>query len=183
MTGLERITKIIPFAESEYMSLDFSAKRNLELTETLHEKKRYGSLLWVLDKCETSMGKRLLKSFIEKPLVNVGKITRRQNAVAELFDNVQMRIDLRDALGGIPDIERIMTKIVYGSANARDLISLLSAFNKLPEIKEAIENSESTLMKEQLSELNLLEDLKDLIEGSIVESPPFSVREGGIIKE
>lgn len=183
MTGLERITKIIPFAESEYISLDFSAKRNLELTETLHEKKRYGSLLWVLDKCETSMGKRLLKSFIEKPLVNVGKITRRQNAVAELFDNVQMRIDLRDALGGIPDIERIMTKIVYGSANARDLISLLSAFNKLPEIKEAIKNSESTLMKEQLSELNLLEDLKDLIEGSIVESPPFSVREGGIIKE
>ena len=166
MTGLERITKIIPFAESEYMSLDFSAKRNLELIETLHEKKRYGSLLWVLDKCETSMGKRLLKSFIEKPLVNVGRIIRRQNAVAELFDNVQMRIDLRDALGGIPDIERIMTKIVYGSANARDLISLLSAFNK-----------------EQLSQLNLLEDLKDLIESSIVESPPFSVREGGIIKE
>ena len=87
------------------------------------------------------MGKRLLKSFIEKPLVNVGKITRRQNAVAELFDNVQMRIDLRDALGGIPDIERIMTKIVYGSANARDLISLLSAFNKLPEIKEAIKRT------------------------------------------
>lgn len=183
MTGLERITKILPYADNEYMQLDFAAKRNLELTETLHEKKRYGSLLWVLDKCETSMGKRLLKSFVEKPLVNVGKITARQNAVAELYENVQMRIDLRDALSGIPDIERIMTRVVYGSANARDLLSLLTAFNKLPAIREAMQSCESRLLRERLSMLNLLEDLRDLIERAIVDSPPFTVKEGGIIRD
>lgn len=183
MTGLERITKILPYAENEYMQLDFSAKRNLELTETLHEKKRFGSLLWVLDCCETSMGKRLLKSFVEKPLVNVGKITARQNAVAELYENVRMRMDLRDAVSGIPDIERIMTRIVYGSANARDLISLLTSLEKLPSISDAVQSCESGLLREQLSMLSLLESLRDVIDKAIVESPPFTVREGGIIKD
>ncbi len=183
MTGLERITRILPYAESEYMQLDFTAKRNLELTETLHEKKRFGSLLWVLDRCETSMGRRLLKSFVEKPLVNVGKITARQNAVAELYENVQMRMDLCGAVSGIPDIERTMTRIVYGSANARDLLSLLSALRKIPSIREAIKDCKSRLLCEQLSMLESLEDLRDDIERAIVDSPPFTVREGGIIRD
>lgn len=180
--GLERISKIELYSEEQYVHLDYNTRRNLELVEPLNSKNKYASLLAVLDNTRTSMGKRLIKSYIEKPLVSIGAITRRQNAVAELYDNVQMRENLRHALIGMFDIQRVITRIVYGSANARELRSLCGALQKLPEIKESISHAESGLLCEMRDKIDLLEDIVALIDNTIMEEPPFSVREGGMIK-
>ena len=181
-TGLERISHINLFSEDQFMKLDFNTKRNLELTQTMLNKEKRGSLLWVLDKTKTSMGKRLLRSWVEKPLLNITKIINRQSAVEELVNDTVLRLDLSAALIGILDIERIMTKIVYGSANARELRSLSSALEKLPDIKELLSGSKSTMLKTVYSELDTLEDVYSLINNAIVDEPPFSVKEGGMIK-
>ena len=181
-TGLERISHISLFKEDQFMKLDFNTQRNLELTQTMLNKEKKGSLLWVLDKTKTSMGKRLLRSWVEKPLLNITKIINRQSAVDELVNDTVLRLDLTAALIGILDIERIMTKIVYGSANARELRSLSSALEKLPDIKELLKYCKSTMLKTIYSNLDTLEDIYSLIDSAIVEEPPFSVKEGGMIK-
>lgn len=181
-TGLERISHISLFAEDQYMKLDFNTQRNLELTQTMLNKEKKGSLLWVLDKTKTSMGKRLLRGWVEKPLLNITKIINRQSAVEELVNDTVLRLDLTAAFVGILDIERIMTKIVYGSANARELRSLSSAIERLPEIKELLSGCNSSMLKTIYAKLDTLEDIYRLIDDAIVDDPPFSVREGGMIK-
>lgn len=182
-TGLERIEKVSYYNSSEYMGLDINAIRNLELMETLRSKSKKGSLLWVLDKTKTAMGKRLLRSWIERPLCDVVKITNRQEGVEELVNNIAMRDELSDLLSGVHDIERIMTKITYGSANARDLKSLSATLSKLPEIKFNLYKSKSKILKYMCDNLDLAKDVYMLIEDAIVEEPPFLVKEGGIIKK
>ncbi len=180
--GLERINRINLFSENQFMRLDFNTQRNLELTQTMLTKEKRGSLLWVLDKTKTSMGKRLLRNWIEKPLLNVTKIINRQSAVEELVNDTVLRLDLTAALVGIFDIERLMTNIVYGSAKGRELRSLASALEKLPQIKELLQGCESSLLKQLYNKLDTLEDVYKLIDDAIVEEPPFTVKEGGIIK-
>lgn len=183
MTGLERIRKIEFYKEEQYVHLDYSTRKNLELVEPLNSKNKQASLLAVLDKTKTSMGKRLMRSRIEKPLVNIGLITKRQNAVGELVENIKMRINVRDSLTGMFDIQRVTTRIVYGSANARELRSMFSAFSKLPKIRECTAGANSRLLKEIYSDIDTLNDLAVLIDSAITDEPPFSVREGGLIKD
>lgn len=183
MTGLERITNINLYSENQYMRLDFNTRRNLELTQTMLTKEKRGSLFWVLDNTKTAMGKRLLRTWIENPLMNVGIISNRQGAVAELVGDTVLRLELMAMLTGILDIKRIMTKIVYGSANARELRSLYTATSNLPQIKELLSDTKSSYLRELYSELDTLEDINALIDAAIVDEPPFTVREGGMIKK
>lgn len=180
--GLERIAHINLFTENQFMKLDFNTQRNLELTQTMINKDKKGSLLWVLDKTKTSMGKRLLRSWIEKPLLNVTKIINRQSAVEELVNDTVLRLDLTSGLTGIFDIERLMTNIVYGSAKGKELRSLASAIKNLPQIKELLKSCKSSLIRQLYNQLDTLEDVYKLIDDAIVDEPPFSVKEGGIIK-
>ena len=183
MTGLERISDVELYSVNQYMKLDFNTRRNLELTQTMLTKEKRGSLLWVLDKTRTAMGKRLMRSWIEQPLMNAAAIIRRHTAVEELLNNTVKRLEITAALTGILDIQRIMTKIVFGSANARELRSLASACAELPAIKSLLENSTSGYLKELFGSLDTLDDIYSLIDTAIVDEPPFTVREGGMIKE
>ena len=181
-TKLEHINKITIYTITKYMSLDINARRNLELTEKLRDKSKKGTLLWVLDKTATSMGGRLLRRWISDPLIDVAEINNRLDAVQELKDDIMLRGELTASLKGVYDIERLAGKISYGNANARDLNSLKSSASKLPEIKKLIENSKSGMLKELYNELDSLEDIYSLIDKAIVEEPPISVTEGGVIK-
>ncbi len=183
MTGLERISDVELYSVNQYMKLDFNTRRNLELTQTMLTKEKRGSLLWVLDKTRTAMGKRLMRSWIEQPLMNAAAIIRRHTAVEELLNNTVKRLEITAALTGILDIQRIMTKIVFGSANARELRSLAAACAELPAIKSLLEDSTSSYLKELYKSLDTLEDIYALIDNAIVDEPPFTVREGGMIKE
>ncbi len=182
MTGLERISHIECYSEAQYMRLDFNTQRNLELTQTMLTKEKRGSLLWVIDKTKTAMGKRLIRSWLEHPLMNISKINNRQAAVEELVNDTVRRLEITENLTGIFDIERLMTKIVYGSANARDLRSLCAAIQNLPQIAGLISDCQSSHLKLVYRNLDLLEDIHALIDSAIVDSPPFTVREGGMIK-
>lgn len=170
------------YDEEQYMSLDISARRNLELTRSMMTGDKKHSLLWVIDKTKTAMGKRMIKSWIERPLMSIPKIVKRQNAVAELVDSPMIRDAVREGLTGVNDIERLMTRIVYGTANAKELKSLQYTIEKLPEIKKTLSDSSSALLKEIYGGIDLLEDVRSLIDTAIVDEPPFSVREGGLIK-
>ena len=181
--GLERINKIELYSNSQFMNLDYNTQRNLELTSTMLNKEKRGSLLWVLDKTKTAMGKRLMRSWLEHPLLNVSAINNRQSAVEELVNNNMLRLDVTDALSGIFDVERLMTRIVYGSANGRELRSLASALLKLPQLSALIADCNARYLKKVYKEIDLLEDIYTLIDSAIVEEPPFSVREGGMIKK
>ena len=181
--GTDRIRQFTTYQESQYMSIDFNTARNLELTETMRNKQKKGSLLWVLDKTRTSMGKRLIRAWIEKPLLSCGAISRRQNAVEELVNDLVLRAEITDALQGILDMERLMTRIVYGTSNARELRSLASALGKLPNLKEKLLSVKSSMLIEIFDDIDTLEDVFAKIDNAIVEEPPFSVREGGMIKE
>ena len=183
MSGLERINHLEIYNESQYMRLDYNTQRNLELTQTMLSKTKRGSLLWVIDKTKTAMGKRLIRSWLDHPLMNISKINNRQSAVEELVNDTVLRLELTATLSGIYDIERIMTKIVYGSANARDLRSLCSAIADLPQISDLISGCQSSYMRMIYKDLDLLEDIHSLIDSAIVDDPPFSVREGGMIRE
>ncbi|MFR5874875.1 MAG: DNA mismatch repair protein MutS [Eubacterium sp.] len=180
---IETPSEIEYYDNNDFMALDISARRNLELTKSMMTGDKKHSLLWVIDNTKTAMGKRMLRSWLERPLINVSKITRRQNAVGELFDNTPLRDELRDALAGINDMERLMSRIAYGTANAKELRSLWSTISPLPIIKDALKNSSAAMLKSIESNIDLLEDIKELVDNAIVEEPPFSVREGGIIKE
>lgn len=181
--GLERINNIELYSDKQYMNLDYNTQRNLELTATMLNKEKRGSLLWVLDKTKTAMGKRLIRSWLEHPLLNVSAINNRQSAVEELVNNNMLRLDIMDALSGIFDIERLMTRIVYGSANGRELRSLAAALQKLPQLSELVADCSAKYLKKVYKEIDLLEDIYNLIDSAIVEEPPFSVREGGMIKK
>ena len=183
MSGLERINHLEIYNEAQYMRLDYNTQRNLELTQTMLSKTKRGSLLWVIDKTKTAMGKRLIRSWLDHPLMNISKINNRQSAVEELVNDTVLRLELTATLSGIYDIERIMTKIVYGSANARDLRSLCSAITDLPQISDLISGCQSSSMRMIYKDLDLLEDIHSLIDSAIVDDPPFSVREGGMIRE
>lgn len=181
-TEIEAPSEIDFYDEEQYMTLDISARRNLELTKSMMTGDKKHSLLWVIDKTKTAMGKRMIKSWLERPLMSIPKIVKRQNAVGELVDIPMMRDAVRDALTGVSDIERLMTRIVYGTANAKELKSLQFTIEKLPFVKNNLENSGSALLKEIYSGIDLLEDIHSLIDRAIVDEPPFSVREGGMIK-
>ena len=182
-TGLERINSIETYGEERYMHLDYNTKRNLELTETMRSKEKKGSLLWVLDSTKTPMGKRLIRRWTEQPLMSCAAIIRRQNAVEELYSDAPMRGEAAQSLSGIPDLERLMTKVVYGSANARDLKALQIALEKLPDVKANLENAKSTELKRVFSDIDICADVCELLNKAIEDGPPFTVREGGIIKK
>lgn len=183
MNGLERISRIECYRDEQFVHLDHHTRRNLELTEALNSQNKKACLLGVLDCTKTSMGKRMIRSAIEKPLVNMAAILRRQHAVTELFENVMMRMDLREALDGVSDIQRSITRVVYGSANARELRSICNTVKRIPAIRSSIKDSKSLLMKSMYTDLDPLEDIATLIDAAIVDDPPFSVREGGMIRE
>ena len=182
-TELQNIKDINFYTDAKYMNLGISAIRNLELLETMRDREKRGSLLWVLDKTKTAMGKRMLRSFIERPLFDCAEIMRRLNAVEELFTETQMRSELTESLAGVYDIERLMTRIVYNTANAKELLSLRSTLSNLPKIKSTLKNVNCQMLKHIYNELDELTDVYALIDASIKEDAPFSVREGGMIKD
>ena len=179
---LEHINKINIYNTTKYMALDINTRRNLELTEKMRDKSKKGTLLWVLDKTSTSMGGRQLRRWISDPLINVTEINNRLDSVKELKDNLILKGDLIDSLKRVYDIERLIGKISYGNANARDMISLKNSVGKLPEIKELLAKTESKMLKNLYEDLDELKDIYELINSAIVEEPPITIKEGGIIK-
>ena len=182
-TELGHIDTLDYYEQGRFMELDLTARRNLELTETLRSKEKKGSLLWVLDKTKTAMGARCMRSWLERPLLNVNEINRRLNAVSALVDNTVAREELILALSGIGDMERLMGRIVYGSAGGRDLVSLRSAMEKLPTVKAQLAAFDKGRLGVLKDELDTLEDLAALIAETLVDEPPFSVREGELIRD
>ena len=179
---LEHINIIKMYSTSKYMSLNITSRRNLELTEKMNNKGKKGTLLWVLDKTYTSMGGRLLRKWINEPLIDVIEINKRLNAVEELKDNLIFRGDITDCLKRIYDIERLVGKIAYGNTNARDMISLKNSLKQLPYLKNILGTSKSELLQNLYINLDELTDIHNLIEKAIVEDPPIAITEGGIIK-
>ena len=182
MTSLDHINKITIYQISKYMSLDINARRNLEITEKMRDKSKKGTLLWVLDKTSTSMGGRHLRRWLNDPLIDTLEINRRLEAVKELKENVMLRGDVIDNLKKVYDIERLAGKMAYGNANARDMITLKNSLARLPEVRKVLENCESPMLKDIYENLDELQDIYELIEKSIVEDPPMTVKDGGIIK-
>ena len=180
--NLDHINKIIVYSTTKYMALDINARRNLEITEKLRDKSKKGTLLWVLDKSATAMGGRMIRRWLNNPLIDVKQINKRLDAVQELKDNIILRGDIADNLKKVYDMERLASKISYGSANGRDLISLKNSAKQLPEIKKILAGTKSAMLQEFYSELDVLEDVYELIDKTIVEEPPVSVKEGGLIK-
>ena len=182
-TDLKQLDKLEWYRTGQFMELDLAARRNLELTETLRSKEKKGSLLWVLDKTKTPMGARNLRTWLQQPLMNVAAIDRRLNAVAALVDNTMGRQELRLAMTGMGDMERLMSRIVYGTAGARDLVSLRAALEHLPEVKRCLEPFSTGALAKLGEQLETLEDISGRIAATLVDEPPFSVREGGMIRE
>ena len=179
----DNLNKIVIYEFSKYMSLDINARRNLELTEKLRDKSKKGTLLWVLDKTSTSMGGRLLRRWISDPLIDSNDINARLEAVKELKENDILRDDIINSLKNVYDIERLAGKISYGTANARDLISLKNSVSQLPDLKDVLKNVKSNLMKNLYKELDTLDDIFNIINISIVDDPPITLKEGGIIRK
>ena len=182
MTTLDHINKITIYNISKYMSLDISARRNLEITEKMRDKSKKGTLLWVLDKTSTSMGGRLLRRWLNDPLIDTTEINKRLEAVKELKDDIILRGDIIENLKKVYDIERLAGKMAYGNANARDMITLRNSLEKLPELKKVVANCNSNLLKDLYKNLDELQDIYKLIENSIVDDPPMTIKDGGIIK-
>ena len=180
---LQNIRDINLYSESQHMKISYSTKRDLEITETMRSREKKGSLLWVLDKTKTSMGKRLLRSWLEKPLINFAQITKRHNAVGELVDNSIRLSDLTQSLTNVFDIERLLTRVVYETANAKDLNGLRQTIERLPEIKALLSDCSSAFLKQQYNSLDLLSDIYELIDTAINKEAPFSIREGDIIND
>ena len=171
------------YSRGQYLDIDINTRRNLELTESMRTKEKRGSLLWILDKTETAMGARLLRSWILKPLVNPALISRRQSAVADFVKNTVVRREISELLSGMLDLERLTAKAVYGTANAKDLRAIYQSIEKLPQIKTEVSKLSSDSIKNIVSKLDTLEDISELLSKAIVDSPPFTVREGGMIRE
>ena len=181
--SVDHITSIVPYTTRKYMLIDSSSRRNLELVETMREKQKKGSLLWVLDKTKTAMGARALRSMIEQPLINKEDILKRQAGIEECNNRAIDREEIREYLNPVYDLERIMTKISCKSANPRDLIAFRNSLEMLPHIKKLIGTMESDLFAECFANLDDLADIYSLISSAIVEEPPITIREAGIIKE
>ena len=181
-TSLDHINKITIYNLSKYMALDINARRNLELTEKMRDKSKKGTLLWVLDKTSTSMGGRLLRRWLNDPLIDVKEINKRLNAVKELKDDLMLRGEIIENLKKVYDIERLAGKMAYGNANARDMVTLKNSLMKLPEVKQILTNCKSELLRELYENLDELQDIYQLIETSIVDDPPMTIKDGGIIK-
>jgi len=181
--SLAHIVTITPYTTGQFMIIDTSTRRNLELVETLREKQRRGSLLWVLDKTKTAMGARLMRTMIEQPLIRKEQIIERQNAIEELNMSYISREEIREYLGPVYDLERLIGRITYKSANPRDLIAFRNSLKMLPFIRDILKEFHSAVLKEIHEDMDPLQDLYDLIERAIVEEPPIVTREGGMIKE
>ena len=183
MTDLDQFTSISFYQSEQYLGLDTTSRYNLELTKTMREQEKKGSLLWVLDKTKTAMGGRMMTTWVQQPLVSCAQIRRRLEAVEELLNKHELRGKIRDALSEIRDMERMISRIDYGSANGRDLIALRDSIRTFPGLIELIEKCDSSLIKELLSEFDSLYDIHNVIFEAIVDDPPFTIREGGIIKK
>ena len=182
MTTLEHINKIEIYTVSRYMALDINARRNLEITERMRDKSKKGTLLWVLDKTSTSMGGRLLRRWLNDPLVDSREINRRLEAVEELKNSIMLRGEVIESLKKVYDIERLAGKMAYGNGTPRDMITLKNSLIKLPEVKRILSNSNSELLKNIYENIDELQDICELIEKSIVDDPPMVTKDGGYIK-
>ena len=183
MTTLDHLNKIIIYQISKYMSLDINARRNLEITEKMRDKSKKGTLLWVLDKTSTSMGGRMLRRWLNDPLIDTLEINNRLNAVKTLKDDMILRGDITESLKKVYDIERLAGKMAYGNANARDMITLKNSLEKLPKLKQTLANIKESIMLEEIYQnIDELKDIHDLIEKAIVDDPPMTIKDGGIIK-
>ena len=182
MTSLDHINKITMYSISRYMSLDISARRNLEIVERMRDKSKKGTLLWVLDETSTSMGGRLLRRWLSDPLIDVTEINKRLNAVKELKDNIMLRGDIVENLKKVYDIERLAGKMAYGNGTPRDMITLKNSLMKLPDVKQVLSNCKTDLLTELYQNLDELQDMYKLIEKSIVDDPPMITKDGGYIK-
>ncbi len=180
---LPHIRQLQYYTTGKFMELDLDARRNLELTETMRSKEKKGTLLWVLDKTHTAMGGRMLRSWLEKPLLDPVEITRRHAAVEDLVDNVMLRGELEEALRDVTDLERVMTRIVTGTVNCRDLLGLARGLRALPEVKRQLQSCSAPLLQKLEQAIDPLTDCADLIENTIVDDPPLTIREGGIIRK
>ena len=181
--GVERLTNLSCYDEEKILLLDYTARSNLELTETIRTREKRGSLLWVLDKTRTAMGKRLLRKDLEQPLASAPAILRRQNAVGELVRRTMERGDLMEALGNVYDLQRLMTKVVYGTVNPRELLALATTACHLPGIKQILEGFESPLLRELWERMDVLDGIRDLIERAIDPECPITLKDGGVIRE
>lgn len=181
-TSLDHINTIKIYNTTRYMALDINARRNLEITEKMRDKTKKGTLLWVLDKTSTSMGGRLLRRWLNDPLIDVKEIRNRLDAVEELKSSIILRGDITESLKKVYDIERLAGKISYGSANGRDLISLKNSVKQLPDIKKVLSNTKCNMLQNICQNLDTLDDIYEIIEKSIVDEPPIGVKDGGIIK-
>ena len=180
---LSNLTHITPYAAGKYMMLDSSTRRNLELCETLREKQKRGSLLWVLDKTKTAMGARTLRKYVEQPLIEKAEIERRLDAVQELKEQAISREELREYMGPVYDLERLITRISYGTANPRDLTAFRTSLEMLPPIRLILQDMRCSLLGEICEDLDPLEDLCSLITDAIREDPPIAMKEGNIIRD
>ena len=183
MDGAQRLIRYSVYQDSQYMTVDMTARRNLELTETMRNKEKRGSLLWVLDKTKTAMGKRLIRKYVEQPLVNLAVITKRQNEVTELTEQSIRRDELTEQLSDVYDLQRLMTKVIYGSVNPRELKALSYTIAALPKIKEISGNFQSSLLKELHDGIDTMQEIRNLIESAIVDDPPVMMKDGGYIRK
>ncbi len=182
-TDISYINNLNVYGEGQYLEMDLNTRRNLELCETMRSKEKRGSLFWVLDKTKTAMGARMLRNFVEHPLIDVKKINSRQGAVSELVSNFVLREEISHLLSGVLDLERLMTKVVYGTAGGKDLRAIASTVSVIPEIKNLLYTVSTPELSAIRDEIDTLEDVYNAIDSTIVENPPFSVREGGFIKD
>ncbi len=182
MTDLSHINKVIIYSVSKYMSLDINARRNLEITEKLRDKSKKGTLLWVLDKTSTSMGGRLLRRWLNDPLIDEVEINKRLGAVEELKNDIMLRGEVIENLKKVYDIERLAGKMAYGNGTPRDMITLKNSLSRLPDIRQVLQNVNSEYLKEIYQNIDELKDIHGLIEKSIVDDPPMTTKDGGYIK-
>ena len=182
-SALSHMAGIRPYAAEKYMLIDSSSRRNLELVETLREKNKRGSLLWVLDKTKTAMGARTLRSYVEQPLIDAQEINRRLEALEELNKSPMLRDEIREYLNPIYDLERLISRISYQSANPRDLVAFASSLEMLPHIRQILKDFKTPLLTELYEDMDPLEDIASLIKSAIVDEPPLAQKDGGIIRE
>ena len=182
-TDISYINNLNVYGEGQYLEMDLNTRRNLELCETMRSKEKRGSLFWVLDKTKTAMGARMLRNFVEHPLVDVKKISARQGAVSELVNNFVLREEISHLLSGVLDLERLMTKVVYGTAGGKDLRAISSTVSVIPEIKNLLYTVNTPELSAIRDEIDTLEDIYNAIDSTLVENPPFSIREGGFIRD
>ena len=182
-TDISYIKELTVYNDGQYLEMDINTRRNLELIETMRSKEKKGSLLWVLDKTKTAPGARLLRNWVEHPLLSASKIARRQRAVTELAGDFMLREEIADLLSGVLDLERLIARTVYGTANAKDLRAIRNSVSILPELREILGRCQSDELASILSELDPLTDIFEKIDTAICDDPPFSVREGNIIAE